>query len=81
LAAVKLTTILVTKLHIVQKEEFSITCSCTICTLGERLSISIRDRPIFLSGRVLHKDYGCNDSVGKIKSLVVSLKELDTKTN
>jgi hypothetical protein len=44
--------------------------------LDERPSIFIRDKPIFSSERVLHKDYHL-----KKKSQVVSLKGLDAKTN
>jgi hypothetical protein len=40
----------------------------------------IRDKPIFPSERVLHKDYYRKGSVEK-KSRVVSLKGLDAKTN
>jgi hypothetical protein len=43
-------------------------------------SIFIRDKPIFSSERMLHKDYYSRSSVGK-KSLVVGLKELNAKTN
>jgi hypothetical protein len=37
----------------------------------------VNDRPILSSDRMLHKDY----NRWKIKILVVSLKELDNKTN
>jgi hypothetical protein len=40
----------------------------------------IRDNPIFLSEKMLHKDYYCKGSVGE-KSLVVGLKGLDAKIN
>jgi hypothetical protein len=43
-------------------------------TLDERPSIFIRDKPIFSSERMLHKDYYSKDSVGKKKFLVVGLK-------
>jgi hypothetical protein len=41
------------------------------------------DKPIFSSERILQKDYGCKRSVAKEKerSLVMSLKGLDTKVN
>jgi hypothetical protein len=35
------------------------------CTLDERPSMFIRDKPIFSSERVLHKDYYCRGSFGK----------------
>jgi hypothetical protein len=40
----------------------------------------IRDKPIFSSERMLHKDYYRRSSVEK-KSLVVGLTGLDAKTN
>jgi hypothetical protein len=43
-------------------------------------SIFIRDKPIFSSERMLHKDYYRRSSVEK-KYLVVGLKGLDAKTN
>jgi hypothetical protein len=52
-----------------------------IHTLDERPNIFITDQPIFLSERMLHKDYYRKDSVGKKRSLVVRLKGLDAKTN
>jgi hypothetical protein len=39
---------------------------CAKYTLNEKPSIFIRDRPIFLSERMLHKDYYCKISVEKI---------------
>jgi hypothetical protein len=45
-----------------------------------RPSIFIRDKPIFLSERMLHKNYYREGSVEK-KSLVVGLKRLDAKAN
>jgi hypothetical protein len=52
-------------------------------TLDERPSIFIRDKPIFSSQRLLHKDYYRNGSVKKKKreSLVVGLTGLEAKTN
>jgi hypothetical protein len=50
------------------------------CTLDERSSIFIRDKPLFSSKRMLHKDYYHRSSAEK-KSLVVGLKGLDAKTN
>jgi hypothetical protein len=35
------------------------------CTLDEMPSIFIRDKPIFSSERMLHKDYYCRSSVEK----------------
>jgi hypothetical protein len=69
-------------LYIVQKEEFSITnmlymCSTYTCKMPSIFNI---DKPIFLSERMLHKDYDFKGSVEK-KTLVVSLKEFGTKTN
>jgi hypothetical protein len=50
---------------VVQKEEFSITCyMCVKCTFDERPSIFIRDKPIFSSERMLHKDYYRRSSGG-----------------
>jgi hypothetical protein len=43
-------------------------------------SVFIRDKPVFSSERMLHKDCDCKGSVKKI-SLVVNLKGLGTKTN
>jgi hypothetical protein len=54
---------------------------CTIRTLDKGPSIFIRDKPIFKSERILHKDYDRKGSVAEIKSLVVSLKGLGAKTN
>jgi hypothetical protein len=65
---------------VVQKEEFSITCYMGEHTLGERLSVSIRDKLILSSGKMLKKDHYRRSSVGKT-SLVVGLKECDAKTN
>jgi hypothetical protein len=48
------------------------------CTLGKRPSIFIRDKLIYSSERMLHKDYYRKVSVKKKTSLVVSLKGLDT---
>jgi hypothetical protein len=51
---------------IVQKEEFSVTCyTRVIHTFDERTSIFIRDKPIFSSERMLHKDYNRKGSVEK----------------
>jgi hypothetical protein len=42
----------------------------------------IRDKPIFSSERMLHKEYYCKGSVEEKKySLIVSLKGLDAKAN
>jgi hypothetical protein len=41
----------------------------------------MRDKPNFSSEKMLHQDYDHKGSVEKIKSLVVSLEELDAKTN
>jgi hypothetical protein len=46
----------------------------------EKPSISIRDKPIFSSDRMLHKDYYRKSSVEK-KSLVVGLKGPGAKAN
>jgi hypothetical protein len=50
------------------------------CTRDEMPSIFIRDKPIFSSERMLHKDYYCRSSVEE-KCLVMGLKGLDAKTN
>jgi hypothetical protein len=55
--------------------------ACAKCTLDERPSIFIRDKPIFSSERMLHKDYCRKYSVAGKESLVVGLKGLDDKTN
>jgi hypothetical protein len=62
---------------VVQKE-FSITCDTYT---DERPSIFIKNKSIFSSERMLHKDYCRKGSVEKKKSLVVGLKGLDAKTN
>jgi hypothetical protein len=51
-----------------------------IPTLEERPSVFIRDKPIFCSERMLHKDYDRKGSVEE-KPLVVRLEVLDAKTN
>jgi hypothetical protein len=56
---------------------------CAIRTLDERPSIFIRDKSIFSSEIMLHKDYYRKGSVIKKRkiSVVVSLKGFDAKTN
>jgi hypothetical protein len=56
------------------------TKSVPISTLDERPSIFIRDKQIFSSERMLHKDYYSKRSVEK-KILIVSLKGSGAKTN
>jgi hypothetical protein len=51
-----------------------------IRTLDKSPSIFIRDKHIFSSKRMLHKDYDRNGSVEK-KSLVASFKGLGAETN
>jgi hypothetical protein len=58
--------VLTEDLYIVHKEEFSINTACAKCTLDERPNIFIRDRPIFSSERILHKDYYRKSSAGEI---------------
>jgi hypothetical protein len=53
---------------------------CAIRRLDERPSIFIRDKSIFSSERMLHKNDYRKGLVENI-SLVVGLKGLDTKTN
>jgi hypothetical protein len=66
-------------LCIVQKEEFAITCyMCEIYT-WRKPRIFIRDKPIFSSEGMLHKDYYSKSSVKK--SLVVGLKGPGAKKN
>jgi hypothetical protein len=72
--------VLTEDLCVAQKEEFSIYAICAKCTLVEKPSIFIRDKPIFSSKRMLHKDYYRKSSVGKI-SPVVGLKGPDIKAN
>jgi hypothetical protein len=50
------------------------------CGNAERSSLFIRDKPSFSSERMLHKGYYLKGS-GEKKSLIVSLKRLDAKTN
>jgi hypothetical protein len=50
-------------------------------TLDEKPGIFIRDKLIFSSGRMLHKDYYRKGSVEKERSLVVSLRGLGAKMN
>jgi hypothetical protein len=50
------------------------------CTLVERPSVFIRDKPIFSLEGMLHMDYYRKWSVWGVKSLVVGLKGLDAKT-
>jgi hypothetical protein len=71
--------VLTKDLYIVQKQERSVTCYMCDSTLDERPSIFIRDKPIFSSERMLHKDYNLKSSVEK-KKLGVILKGLGTKT-
>ena len=54
-------------------------CFGAIYTLVERPSIFIRDKPIFSSERLLHKDYDRKGSVVKEIFLVVILKGLGPK--
>jgi hypothetical protein len=50
--------------------------------LAEMPSTFMGDKPIFSSERILHQDYYQKGSVGGEKrSLVMSLKGLDAKTN
>jgi hypothetical protein len=65
---------------IVQNEEFLLICYMGKNKFDERPSIFIRDKTIFFSERMLHKEYYRKGSVKK-NSLVVSLKELNAKTN
>jgi hypothetical protein len=51
--------------HIVQKEEFSITCYMRGTYTWQRPSLSRRDKLIFSSERMLHKDYDRKGSVDK----------------
>jgi hypothetical protein len=52
---------------------------CAIHTLDKRPSIFIRDKPIFLTERMLRKGYDCKVSFAQKKSLVVSLKGLGAR--
>jgi hypothetical protein len=51
-----------------------------VCTLDERPSIFIRDKPILSSDRMLQKTITARFQL-KIKPLVVDLKGLGAKTN
>jgi hypothetical protein len=68
-------------LYVVKRKEFSVTAICAICKLDERPSKFTRDKTIFWSERMLHKDYHRKGSVGERISLVVCLKGLVAKTN
>jgi hypothetical protein len=69
-----------TDLYIVQKEEFSTTrYMCDTYTWRKAKHIYIRDKPIFSSERMLHKDCDRNNSVGKRMCVVVILKTIDSK--
>jgi hypothetical protein len=50
-----------------ENKEFSITCymNMYVHTLDKRPSIFMRDKPIFSSKRMLHKDYDSKGSVEK----------------
>jgi hypothetical protein len=63
--------VLIWDLHIVYKEEFSITCYMSDAYTWQRPSILIRDNPIFSSVRMFHKDYYRKSPFGK-NNLVVS---------
>jgi hypothetical protein len=51
--------------YIVQKEEYSIHAICAIRTFDKRPSMFVRDKPIFSSERMLHKNYYRKGSVEK----------------
>jgi hypothetical protein len=51
------------------------------CALDDKPSIFIRDKLIFSSERLLHKDYYPKSSVGGKKSLVMGLKVPGAKPN
>jgi hypothetical protein len=53
---------------------------CAKCTPDGRPNIFIRDKSIFSSERILHKDYNFKGSVAK-KNRAVILKGLVAKTN
>jgi hypothetical protein len=75
--------VLTENLYVVRKKEFLITRHiCAIHVHDKRPSIFIRDKHVFSSERMLHKDYERKGSVAKKKkSLAVNLKGLDAKTN
>jgi hypothetical protein len=74
--------ILTEDLYIVHEEEFSKTYAiCEIHTLEKRPNILVRDKHIFSSERMLHKDYDRMGSVEKKRSIVVSLKGLRARMN
>jgi hypothetical protein len=54
---------------------------CAKCTHDERPSAFIKDKPIFSSDRMLHKDHYRKGAVGEKKFLVVGFKGLNAKTN
>jgi hypothetical protein len=59
--------VLTEDLCIIQKEEFSIICYtlCVKCTLDERPSIFITDKPILSAEKMIHEDYYHKGSVGE----------------
>jgi hypothetical protein len=73
--------VLTEDLCVVQKEDFSLTrYMCEMNTWRKAKHIHKRDKPIFSSERMLHKEYYPEGLVEKL-SLVVSLKGLGAKTN
>jgi hypothetical protein len=68
-------------LYTVNKEEFSITFSMCHTYTWRRASIFIRDKLIFSSERILHRDYDRKGLVAKEKFLVVIVKVLASKPN
>jgi hypothetical protein len=70
------------KTCIYYKRKFFNTVIYATYILDVRPSIFIGDRPLLPSERMLHKYYGRKGPVAhQIKTLVVSLKGLDAKTN
>jgi hypothetical protein len=58
--------VLTENFYVMQREDFSITNYMCEMTLGDRPRIFIREKPIFSSEWMTHKDYYRKSSVGKI---------------
>jgi hypothetical protein len=66
--------------HLILLDLITLIMLCAKYTLDEKPSIFIRDKPIFSSERMLHKDYNARIQLEK-RSPVVGLKGPGAKTN
>jgi hypothetical protein len=73
--------VLTEDLRVVQKQDFLNNMLYVLNVHLTRPNTFIRDKPIFSSVRMLHKDYYRKGSVGEKKSLIVVLKGLEAKMN